>query len=377
MRHWDDRVAEEAAKPKRQLTPTPAPFDAKPAIDPVTGKPLPVIQPAKVFVCSFTPPAYLIDGILQRGYLYSLTARTGHGKTAIAMYMAQAIARGLPMHGRPVKSGTVLLLAGENPDDIKARLLVLADAYGFEAEQLKMSFVAGVINIEAQLPAIEAAAKEMGDLVLVVVDTAAAYFLGDDANSNSQQGAYARLLRRLTFLPGKPAVLVNCHPIKNAGQDNLLPMGGSAFVNEVDGNLTLWADSEKQIVLHWLGKFRGPEFEPLSFELRTAESARVVDADGRLMPSVVAVPVADSTLEAGRRRLEHDENRVLEIMAADPDASFESIATKAGFVHDGRPSKTKVHRIMRALVTYGFAVQHRNGKYRITKKGNDEIGYTT
>jgi len=33
--------------------------------------------------------------------------------------------------------------------------------------------------------------------------------------------------------------LVNCHPVKNASRDNLLPMGGSAFLNEVDGNLTL------------------------------------------------------------------------------------------------------------------------------------------
>src|SRR5258707_7183929 len=50
------------------------------------------------------------------------------------------------------------------------------------------------------------------------------------------------------------------------------------------GNLTLWADAEKQVSLHWLGKFRGPEFEPLAFELRMTDSARVHDADGRNLP---------------------------------------------------------------------------------------------
>jgi Bifunctional DNA primase/polymerase, N-terminal/AAA domain len=372
MRHWGDRVAVEAVKPKpipqRDLSAVP-----ESPIDPDTGKPLPLILTAKEFVAGFTPPAYLVDGILQRGYLYSLTARTGHGKTAFSMYAAQAIARGLPMHGRDVKTGTVLLLAGENPDDIRARLLVLAEAYGFEPEQLKMRFIAGVIDIGAQLPVITAAAESIADLVLVIVDTAAAYFLGDDGNSNAQQGAYARLLRRLTFLPGKPAVLVNCHPIKNATQENLLPMGGSAFLNEVDGNLTLWADGERQMVLHWLGKFRGPEFEPISFELRTAESPYVVDAAGRRMSSVVAVPVAESTIEAGEARIETDENRVLEILAANPDISLSSIAIKAGFVNDGRPSKPKVQRVLRALLAYGFVTQHRNKKYRITKKGKDEI----
>jgi hypothetical protein len=44
-------------------------------------------------------------------------------------------------------------------------------------------------------------------------------------------------------------------------------MGGSAFLNEVDGNLTLWATAERQMTLHWQGKFRGPEFEPMTFEL--------------------------------------------------------------------------------------------------------------
>jgi predicted transcriptional regulator len=372
MRHWDDRVAEEAKKPKI-ISDLSAKLSPTPPIDPATGKPLPLSITAESFVDSFTPPAYIVDGIMQRGYLYSLTARTGHGKTAFSMYAAQAIARGLPMHGRTVKSGTVLLLAGENPDDIKARLLVLAEAYGFEPRQLKMRVIAGVINIEAQLSVIAAEAAEMSDLVLVIVDTAAAYFLGDDGNSNAQQGAYARLLRRLTFLPGKPAVLVNCHPIKNAAQDNLLPMGGSAFLNEVDGNLTLWADSEKQITMHWLGKFRGPEFEPIAFELRTAESPRVVDAEGRRMPSVVAVPVAESTLEAGEQRIETDENKVLEVLAANPDIAISNLAIKAGFTTDGRANKAKVHRIMRALLSYNFVTQFRNKKYQITKKGEEAL----
>ena len=179
------------------------------------------------------------------------------------MYLAQCVARGTPFHGAAVKQGTVLLLAGENPDDIRARFLVLAEAMQFRAEDLKMRFVAGTIDIAKSMPAIRAEVDGIPDLVLIIVDTAAAYFKGDDSNSNSQQGDYARLLRQLTFLPGKPSVLVNTHPIKNALKDNLLPMGGGAFLSEVDGNpWTLWADAEKQTTLHWLGKFRGRSSSP-------------------------------------------------------------------------------------------------------------------
>ena len=42
--------------------------------------------------------------------------------------------------------------------------------------------------------------EAIDDLVLVLVDTAAAYFPGTETNSNSEQGAYARLLREMTFL---------------------------------------------------------------------------------------------------------------------------------------------------------------------------------
>jgi hypothetical protein len=227
VRKWEGKVAEKARKPKPGKAIEP-PTPEEPKVDPKAGERPPLLLSAEQFVAGFTPPAYLIDGVLQRGYLYSLTARTGHGKTAVAMYVAQSIARDLLMHGREVKAGTVLLLAGENPDDIRARFLVLADAFGFKAEDLKMRFVAGVIDIAAKMPEIRAEAEKITDLVLVIVDTAAAYFPGDETNNNSQQGAYARLLRQLTLLPGKPAVLVNCHPIKNASRDNLLPMGVAA-----------------------------------------------------------------------------------------------------------------------------------------------------
>ena len=340
----------------------------EPEIDPATGQPLPLLLTAEQFVAGFTPPAYLIDGIIQRGYLYSLTARTGHGKTAIAMYIAQCIARGQAMHGCPVKGGTVLICAGENPDDIRARFLVLAQAYGFVPENIKIRFIAGVVNIAAELPRIRAEAALIDDLVLVIVDTAAAYFPGDETNSNSQQGAYARVLRELTFLPGKPAALVCCHPVKNAAKDNLIPMGGSAFLNEVDGNLTLWANTERQTSLHWGGKFRGPEFNPMAFELVEEKSERVKDAEGRLMPSVVAKIMSDEALEASEAEAQSDEDRLLMAIHGAPRTSFAKLGLKVGL------SKRRVQKIMERLAGDKLVIQKRNKKYEITDKGREEIG---
>jgi hypothetical protein len=283
------------------------------------------------------------------------------------MYIAQCVARGQMMHGCPVMKGTVLLLAGENPDDIRARFMVMAEVHGFHAETLKMRFIAGIVDIAGRLPEIRAVASEIEDLVLVIVDTAAAYYPGLDPNNNGEQGAYARLLRELTFLPGKPAVIVNCHPIKNAQRDNLLPMGGSAFLNEVDGNLTLWSNSEKHVTMHWQGKFRGPEFNSMSFEIVVGQSERVKDARDRLMPNAVAKPISDEDLAQAEKANTSDEDRMLKEMHRSYRVSLADIATRLML------NKSKVQRMSNNLKNDGLIKMHR-GRYELTPKGEKEIG---
>lgn len=330
---------------------------------------------AAEFVAGFTPPQYLIDGMIQRGYLYSLTAKTGHGKTAVDMFICQCVARGLKIHTREVERGAVLFLAGENPDDIRARYLVLADKFGFEAGDIPFHFVNGVIDIDASLPRIREEAAKIPDLKLIVVDTAAAYFKGDDGNSNTQQGAFARVLRQLTFLNGLPAVVVNCHPVKSAGKDNLVPLGGGAFLNEVDGNLTLWADGEDQTTLHWSGKFRGPEFEPITFKMETVTCDAVRDSKGRHMPSVIARPIGEVEIELGSKVAETDENILLSILAMGSKVSVSDLAKKAGwFSSTGAPAKSKVFRVAERLLADKLIVRSRGGKYKVTKEGRKECG---
>jgi hypothetical protein len=46
------------------------------------------------FVNNYVPPAYLVDGIVQKSRFYSLTAKTCHGKTAVGLCCAVAKAGG-------------------------------------------------------------------------------------------------------------------------------------------------------------------------------------------------------------------------------------------------------------------------------------------
>jgi len=52
------------------------------------------------FVEGFTPPDYLIDGFLQRQFIYALTGQTGSGKTAIALFIAYCVAKGRALGAR-------------------------------------------------------------------------------------------------------------------------------------------------------------------------------------------------------------------------------------------------------------------------------------
>src|SRR5262249_6667315 len=119
----------------------------------------------------------------------------------------------------------------------------------------------------------------IGDVGLIIVDTSAAYFEGDAENDNKQHGDHARRLRGLTALPGRPCVIAACHPVKNAADDNLIPRGGGAFLNEVDGNLTA-RTTDGGVEVHTQGKFRGPDFAPLHFQLRTVTHERLKDLKG-------------------------------------------------------------------------------------------------
>jgi uncharacterized protein YjhX (UPF0386 family) len=222
---------------------------------------------------------------------------------------------------------------------------------------------------------IEAGAALIPNLSLVIIDTDQAYFLGDEGNSNEQRKAFAQILRRLLRLPGNPTVLVNCHPVKNASQDNLVPMGGSAFLNEVDGNITCWTEDRTCTIRPHSSKWRGVAFESLSFELKTITSDNLVDSKGRHLPSVIAVPISDAGAERRAQVAEADEDTVLRLMNASKNISMTATAKMCGFVlPDGSPAKAKVQRIMERLKRAKLIYNHRGTKYRLTKKGCKAIG---
>ncbi|MBG0797560.1 AAA family ATPase [Methylocystis sp. L43] len=328
------------------------------------------------FVAGFTPPDYFIDGVCQRGFLYSLTAATGAGKTAIALAIAAMAGRGGgALGGREVQGGQVLFLAGENPDDIRMRWIAMAHHFGFDIDAICVRFRPVAFDIGKSLPDLRAEAEAAGGFTLVIADTSAAFFQGDDENSNTQLGAYARTqLRKLTDLPGRPCVIVPAHPVKGATSDNLLPRGGGAFIAEMDGNLTA-VRSAAVVKMHWAGKHRGPDFEALRFALENVTAPRLVDSRGRQIPSVIARCLDEreaGNIVAAERR---DEDVLLELMLEHENAAIAALANFAGWTtgDDATPHKSKVARILQSFAAERPPLAKKlRGHWKLTAAGHEE-----
>jgi AAA domain/Primase C terminal 2 (PriCT-2) len=321
------------------------------------------------FVAGFTPPDYLIVGWLQRRFVYSLTATTGDGKTAVALLITLLISQGFKLGKLEVKCGRVLYFAGENPDDVRMRWMATTQQFGLTPEDVdRVYFVPGVFKFTEISERIhqEMETRELG---LVVVDTSATYFETDDENNNMQALAHAKRLRELSRLPGGPTVLICCHPTKNA--ESLVPRGGGAFLNEVDGNLTCKRD-DLAVELHWCGKFRGPDFAPLLFQLRIVTHERLKDTEGNLIQTVVALPLTDEGLKDMTARIRNDEDRVLLSISESPRLSSRDRAQQLNWLmKSGDPYHMRVVRAEKALERAKLIKGDRDG-WEITDRGKKE-----
>jgi AAA domain len=334
-----------------------------------------LIQSSRQFVARFVPMDFIVDGLLQEAFLYSLTGATGAGKTTITLRLAASVALGIVFANRETKKRRALYLAAENPVDTRMRWIALAQQMDFDADTIEVYFVEGVFKISQMAARLKAEALLLGgEFGMVIVDTSPVFYEGDDENNRNQQGKHAEMLRSLIdVIPGKPTVIANCHPVKNASPDNLSPAGGGNFLNQVDGNLTA-AKADSTIELHWQGKFRGPDFAPMHFMLRTVTHERLVTSTGRLLPTVVCDWISDTAKEEIAKQKSKDEDLILTAIDEDPKASQASLAVKMKWMlYSGEPNKMKVSRVLKALKGARLITETRSGRFQLTGDGRKAL----
>jgi hypothetical protein len=295
------------------------------------------------------------------------------------MRLTAHVVTGKSIGSLEVSKGSVIYAAGENPNDVQMRWHGLTRDMGIDPKTVDVHFINGVKAFSQVGPLIAAEAARKGLFPkLVVVDTSAAYFEGDNENDNAQAQMHAARLRWLTTLPGNPAVLVLCHPTKNATDDALVPRGGGALLAAVDGNVAA-RRLDSLVTVNALGKFRGPEFAPLGFELVVIwDHPDLVDSKGRPMPTIIARPAdADSTARL-ERTADSDRMAVLRVVCRDRGRGLADLARALGWMRrpvEGKPPEPHHMRVRRAMevLKKEKLVEERLNKFYTTPKGEREL----
>jgi hypothetical protein len=165
-----------------------------------------------------------------------------------------------------------------------------------------------------------------------------------------------------------PTVVVAAHPIKNASEDNLLPYGSGAILNEVDGNLTLWKQSATGFaILHWQGKLRRLEFDPVTFRFEETSSPDLLDAKGRQFMLPTMRPVSREAAEQRDKTESNSEIALLRAIASDPEATQAEWGRVIGRTKG--PVNTKLQKLQKLK----FVEEGLGGKWKLTPKGQKEI----
>src|SRR5215471_4900564 len=336
------------------------------------------MQSSAEFITNFVPPDYLIDGLIQRRFIYSMTGPTGEGKTSVALLLALFIDRGWKLDNREIDRGKVLFLAGENPDDVRMRWIKLLDDMKVAADEVNVFFVPGsfALSNKGLRDRIMKASEANGPFALIVVDTSAAFFEGDDENVNTQMMAHAKMLRGLIdLIAGSRTVTVTSHPVKHFSRENMLPRGGGAFLNEMDGNLTcMKVDGTLVAELHWQGKFRGIDFGAIPFRLEVGKTDKLKDSKGRHIWTVIARAITEKERDAAEDTGQKNKAQLLAAMAKMPGASLADLAQEVRWTtKDGKPYRSLVQRLLSAL-REDKLVKKESGRWVLTKAGAKEAG---
>jgi hypothetical protein len=305
-----------------------------------------------------------------------MTGPTGAGKTTIALLIAAYVALGRSLEGKEIDLGKVLIFAGENPDDVRMRWIKLCEVLGKEPAEMDVIFLPGTPNISTSKirEQIDIEANEHGPFALVIVDTSAAYYTGNDENDNVQLGKHAQMMRTLVDLPGGPTILITCHPTKTPNMQNLLPRGGGAFLAAVDGNLACVSEYGSMVVeITTHGKFRGPEFSPFSFRLVPGTSEKLKDTKGRSIWTVYAELISNAEQDDISAAKVLEQINLLRAIRDKPGFSLAKLADHLLWsTNDGKPNKSKVQRIMDKLIKSKL-VENDQGNYILTKKGREQL----
>jgi len=249
----------------------------------------------------FSEPEFLVDDLLETSALALAFGDPGCGKSFVAIDLACCIATGHEFHGREVRQGAVIYLAGEGHNGLKRRAVAWGKHAGRNPDDGPLYFsevparLLDAAHANAVAAAVDSIAASKGNPALIVVDTLARSFAGGDENATKDMNDFIASVDVMKArYPGCVVLIVHHtgHSDKQRARGSLALKGAldaEYRVEKVDGTIALICTKMKD----------APEPPPMGFAL-TGVDLGMTDRKGRPVTSAVLVESEAPTKRAPR-----------------------------------------------------------------------------
>jgi hypothetical protein len=172
----------------------PPPMPALPLLPP-----LPRIKLTRADQIEVRPPQWLLRGMIERDSFALIFGDPGCGKSFLAIDWACRIATGTPWRGHAVKRGPVVYVAGEGQQGFGRRIQAWSEHHGVSLAEVPLYSAPAVAipdptDVAALIETIDfhvaVGAAAVGNPSLVVIDTLARCFGGDDESATQDMNKF-------------------------------------------------------------------------------------------------------------------------------------------------------------------------------------------
>ncbi|OSK24060.1 regulatory prophage protein [Escherichia coli M056] len=233
---------------------------------------------------------YVVKGVIPANSLCSTYGASGSYKSFLACSWACHVATGRHWGGRRVAHGSVMYVVGEGgigvPRRIKAWEIVNDERVKYLYLVNRPIFPAAQFDVDEMVIAARQVERETGKPVrMIILDTLARCFGGNDENDARDMGAFIRGCDELKRRTGATVLVVH-----HSGKDETKgARGSSAFRASLDAEYRIrreGADSEA-LVISCTKMKDAEELKEAAYDLRVVEL--FTDTDGELITSLVVV----------------------------------------------------------------------------------------
>ncbi|EDW9125258.1 AAA family ATPase [Salmonella enterica subsp. enterica serovar Braenderup] len=252
--------------------------------------------------------SYVIKGLIPAESLCSTYGASGSYKSFLAISWSCHVATGMAWGGRRVSKGAVIYIAGEGGMGVKRRVKAWEITYGKEVTDLCIVnapvFPASPDYVEQVIRTAGLVKSRTGENVrLIVIDTLARCFGGNDENDSRDMGAFIQGCDAIKQVTGATVLVVH-----HSGKDETKgARGSSAFRAALDAEYRIGREnSDVTALVAACTKMKDAE-EPKesAYDLKSVEVFTDTDGEEIVSMVVIDVPRAPAELE----RIEYAKNK--------------------------------------------------------------------